>query len=129
MIESWFTRDGMMGIGSDYEDARGLDHYPTIAGAYFSARLAVSENLSRRRRKAAALVLREIRPEYVMPLGVWQIREGVREALNKTPATFETLIDAISFAVSYFSVSRSEIIEKSLLYKNLRSQRRITDFA
>lgn len=129
MIESWFTRDGMMGIGSDYEDAGGLDHYPTIAGAYFSARLAVSEHLSKRRRKAAALVLREIRPEYVMPLGVWQIREGIREALKNAPSTFETLFDAISSAVGYLSVSRSEIMEKSLLYKNLLSQRRITDFA
>jgi hypothetical protein len=129
MIEAWFTRDGEMGIGSDYEDARGLDHYPTIAGAYFSARLAVSEYLSKRRRKAAALVLREIRPEYVMPLGVWQIREGVREALKDSPANFETLMDAISYAANYLSVSRSEIMARSLVYKNLRSQKRITDFA
>ena len=129
MAESWFTRDGQIGIGSDYEDARGLDHYPTIAGAYFSARLAVSEHLSQRRRKAAALVLREIRPEYVMPLGVWQIREGVREALKKTPTTFENLDDAISFAVSHLSVSKAEIMPRILIYRKLRSQTRITDFA
>ncbi len=129
MAESWFTADGQIGIGSDYEDARGLGHYPTIAGAYFSARLAVSEHLSQRRRKAAALVLREIRPEYVMPLGVWQIREGVRQALKKAPTTFENLDDAISFAVSHLSVSKAEIMARILIYKNLRSQRRITDFA
>ena len=89
MIESWYAGDGKMAVGADYEDARGLDHYPSIAGAYFSARLAVAEHLSRRRRKASALVLREIHPEYVMPVGVWQIREGVREAMKKPARTFD----------------------------------------
>ncbi|MER3407693.1 MAG: hypothetical protein C4292_02585, partial [Nitrososphaera sp.] len=82
MIELWYAGDGRMAVGADHEGPRGLDHYPGIAGAYFSARLAVAEHLSRRRRQAAALVLREIHPEYVMPVGVWQIREGVREAMK-----------------------------------------------
>jgi hypothetical protein len=129
MVEVWFESDGRMGMGSDYEDARGLDHYPTIAGAYFSARLGVAEHLFSRRKKAAALVLREIHPEYVMPLGVWQIREGVREAMKRPPAVFEALGDAITFACSRLSVSKVEIQERSLMWKNLRVQKRITDFA
>lgn len=129
MVESWFDSDGRMGIGADYEDARGLDHYPTIAGAYFSGRLGVAEHLFRRRKKAAVLVLREIHPEYVMPLGVWQIREGVREAMKRQPAVFESLGDAISFACSHLSVSKTEIQKRSVMWKNLRVQRRITDFA
>src|SRR5690606_11870238 len=98
MIASWCTGNGQIATGSDYEDARGLDHYPTIAGAYFAARLAVAEHLARRRRKGAALVLREIHPEYVIPLGVWQVREGVREALRKAPQKFENIERALSFA-------------------------------
>jgi hypothetical protein len=129
MIESWFAHDGQVGIGSDYEDARGLDHYPSIAGAYFAARLAVAEHLSARRRKAAALVLREIHTEYVMPLGVWQIREGVREGLKKTPAYFDSLPKAISFATGGLSLSQAEILKKSRLWDSLRGQKRITDFA
>ncbi|MGH9879733.1 MAG: hypothetical protein ACRD5H_19055, partial [Nitrososphaerales archaeon] len=109
--------------------ARGLDHYPTIAGAYFSARLAVAEHLSRRRRSAAALVLREIHPEYVMPLGVWQIREGVREALKNVPVSFESLVDSVSFACSHLSISKNEILKKSTIWNSLRSQKRIKDFA
>ena len=128
MIETWFNSDGRMGMGSDYEDARGLDHYPTIAGAYFAAKLAVGEHLLKRKRRGAALVLREIHPEYVMPLGVWQIREGVREAL-KTPAnTFETLANSLAFACSRMSVSMSEIQRTSAMWNNLHSQKRITDF-
>jgi hypothetical protein len=129
MIESWFTGCGQIATGSDHEDARGLDHYPTIAGAYFAARLAVAENLASRRRKAAALVLREIHPEYVMPLGVWQIREGVREALKKPAQKFESLEQAVSFASAGMSVSRQEIARKSRLWQAFKSQTRITDFA
>ena len=129
MIESWFTNSGQIATGSDYEDARGLDHYPTIAGAYFAARLAVAEHLAGRRRKAAALVLREIHPEYVMPLGVWQIREGVREALKKPAQKFESLEQAVSFASAGMSVSRQEIARKSRLWQAFKSQTRITDFA
>lgn len=129
MIESWFTGSGQIATGADYEDARGLDHYPTIAGAYFAARLAVAEHLARRRRKAAAIVLREIHPEYVMPLGVWQIREGVREALKKPAQKFENLELAISFASAGMSVSRQEIAGKSQLWQAFKNQTRITDFA
>jgi hypothetical protein len=129
MIEAWFAANGQVGTGADYEDARGLDHYPTIAGAYFAARLAVAEHLSRRRRKAAALVIREIHPEYVMPLGVWQIREGVREALKKPPATFESFTSALSFASSGHSLSEREILKTSRLWQNCGGQLRITDFA
>ena len=129
MIESWFTSGGQIATGADYEDARGLDHYPTIAGAYFAARLAVAEHLARRRRKAAALVLREIHPEYVMPLGVWQIREGVREALKKPAQKFENLEQAVSFASAGMSVSGQEVARKSRLWRAFKSQTRITDFA
>jgi hypothetical protein len=128
MIESWYAGDGKMAVGADYEGARGLDHYPSIAGAYFSARLAVAEHLLHRRRKASALVLREIHPEYVMPVGVWQIREGVREAMKKPAQAFDGLDRAVAFACSTMSQSRSEIARHSTLLKTIRSQTRITDF-
>jgi hypothetical protein len=128
MIESWYAGDGKMAVGSDYEDAGGLGHYPSIAGAYFSARLAVAEHLLRRGRKASALVLREIHPEYVMPVGVWQIREGVREAMKRPAQAFDGLDKAVAFACSTMSQSRSEIAGHSTLLKTLRSQTRITDF-
>ena len=129
MIESWFTNDGQIVTGADYEDVRGIDHYPSIAGAYFAARLAVAEHLAEKRRKAAALVLREIHPEYIMPLGVWQIREAIREALKKSPQKFETLDAALTFATTNLSMSKQEIFQKSRLWQTFKSQTRITDFA
>ncbi len=128
MQEGWFDNNGNLGVGVDFEDAKGLDHYPTIAGAYFAARLGISEHLLQRRRKAAALVLREIHSDYVMPVGVWQIREGIREALRKEKRQFESFKKALYFACMNLSVSKKEWIKNSKLYRNMREQMRITDF-
>jgi hypothetical protein len=128
MQEAWFDDNGNLGIDADFEDAKGLDHYPSIAGAYFAARLAVAEYLLKRRRKAAVLVLREIHSDYVMPVGVWQIREGIREALRKKKIQVESFEKALSLACINFSVSKKEWIRNSKIYRNMREQIRITDF-
>ena len=128
MIESWFTSRGQATIGADNEDERGLNHSPTIAGAYFAARLAVAEHLANRHKKAGAIVLREIHPDYVMPLGVWQIREGVREALKNPSQKFELFDHAMSFACSYMSLSKNEIVQKSQIWKSFKDQTKISDF-
>lgn len=128
MKEVWFDNNGNLGMGVDFEDARGLDHYPSIAGAYFAARLGVAEHLSQRRRKAAALVLREIHSDYVMPVGVWQIREGIRVALKNEKRQFESFENALSFACKSLSASRKEWIRGSKIIKQKKEQMRITDF-
>lgn len=128
MIETWFSANGGSVVASDFEDARGLDHYPSIAGAYFAARLAVAEHLAKRGRKAVALVLRDIHPEYVMPVGVWQIRQGVREAMKNASANFDSMQKALQFACSSLSISNSEVMRKSRIYQNRKTQTRITDF-
>ena len=128
MKEVWFDKNGNLGMGVDFEDARGLDHYPSIAGAYFAARLGVAEHLVQRRRKAAALVLREIHSDYVMPVGVWQIREGIRVALKNEKRQFESFENALSFACISLSASRREWIRGSKIIEQKKEQMRITDF-
>jgi DNA repair protein NreA len=129
MMEFWFANSGQMATGVDYEHARGLNHNPSIVGAYFAARLAVAEHLAHRHKKAAVLVLREIHHEYVMPLGVWQIREGVRQALKRPPQKFECFDRALSFACSFMLVSKNQVARKSRLWKVFTSQTKISDFA
>ena len=75
MIEAWYS-NGVLGFGSDYEDARGINHPPAIAGAYFAAKLSVVEYLSKNKIQSGVIIFREIRPEYAIPVGVWQVREG-----------------------------------------------------
>lgn len=128
MQEAWYDNNGNLGVGIDFENANGLDHYPSIAGAYFAARLGVAEHLFKIRHKAAAMILREVRPEYVIPLGVWQIREGIRKALDGKANQFDNFEKALSAACSNLCLSKNEWIRNSKMNKNMKEQRRITDF-
>jgi len=60
-------------------------------GGHYAMRLAVLEKLFQMRRQAAVLALREVGPEYYAPVGVWQVREGVRRALSSEPLRFGEL--------------------------------------
>jgi DNA repair protein NreA len=129
MQEAWYDNStGNIQVGVDFENANGLDHYPSIAGAYFAARLSVAEYLFKVRRKAAALILREIHPEYVMPVGVWQVREGIRQAFEGEAKQIENFEEALSFACINLSLSKNEWKRKSEMYRSKREQLRITDF-
>jgi DNA repair protein NreA len=127
MIESWIDNDGRVHIGSDYEIGKKIDHYPSIAGAYFAARLSIAEYLFKKRKKASVLILREIHPEYFMPLGVWQVREGLRECLKSKAIPFETFDSALNYAISKTSLSKIEWIKNSSLIRN-KKQKRISDY-
>jgi hypothetical protein len=129
MQEAWYDNNsGNMQVGVDFENANGLDHYPSIAGAYFAARLSVAEYLFKAIRKAAALVLREIHSEYVMPVGVWQVREGIRRAFEGQAEEIENFEQALSFACIGLSLSKNEWKRKSKMYRSKREQLKITDF-
>lgn len=84
------------GVLHDYEDFRGRKEYvKETAGAYHAARLSVLEALRARRRQARAVVFREVTPEYYAPVGVWQIRLGVKKAMGNLIGRFETLNEAL----------------------------------
>ena len=127
MIESWIDTNGRVHIGSDYESGKNIDHYPSIAGAYFAARLAAAEYLFKKRKKSSVLILREIHPEYFMSLGVWQIREGIRESLKSKGKKFETFDSALKYGVSKTSLSINEWIKNSSIIRN-KKQKRISDY-
>lgn len=127
MIESWIDTNGRVHIGSDYESGKNIDHYPSIAGAYFAARLAAAEYLFKKRKKSSVLILREIHPEYFMSLGVWQIREGIRESLKWKGKKFETFDSALKYGVSKTSLSIDEWIKNSSIIRN-KKQKRMSDY-
>lgn len=126
MIEAWYS-DGVMGFGSDSEDARGIDHPPAIAGAYFAAKLGVLEYLNRCKIQSGVIILREIRPEYAIPVGVWQVREGIREAMNQNPTLFDNFDDALHLASQKMSISKSEWLSHGHILTLMR-QKTLSDF-
>ena len=126
MLEAW--HDGnKIGFGFDGEDARGIGHPPAIAGAYFAAKLGVAEYLAEKKIQAAVLVLREIKSEYAVPVGVWQIREAIRAAMKKEPYIAENFDDGTNFASNRMSVSKSEWLSRGRFLKMLR-QKSISEF-
>lgn len=127
MEEAWYTEKGEIGFGADAEDANGIDHYPSIAGAYFAAKLGVAEYLKRKQRQAGVLILREIRPEYAVPVGVWQVREAIRAAMSKIPVLVETLEDGFNLACKHMSISKNEWLSKGTILRMLK-QRSIADY-
>ncbi len=126
MTEAWWS-NGVLGFGSDGEDARGIDHPPAIAGAYFAAKLAVGEYLVKNGIQAGCVIFREIRPEYAIPVGVWQIREGVREAMKQKPVIVDSFEKGLEVAAKPMSVSKKEWLAHGGIIQILR-QKTISDY-
>lgn len=126
-IEAWNIHKNIS-IGSDFEPYWGRKKYvETTAGAFYAARLAVLEYLEKIKRQAAVLIIREIKPEYYAPVGVWKIRETVRDAFNKKPKTFDSLENALKEVCKNLIIS-SKWMRKSKLIKILKFQTKIKKF-
>jgi hypothetical protein len=136
MVEAWYDQNNVnkFFLESDYENSTtGLDHYPRIAGAYFAAKLGILEYLtSSKKRKCSVLIFREIRPEYLVPLGVWQIREGIREGLRSkqanTTTSFSDFQNALVYASKAMRVPLLDWLKHSEMYKNYGKKTLISDF-
>jgi hypothetical protein len=126
-------------LASAHEGVEGRSGYvEETAGAYYASRLGVLEELQERGRQAKCLVLREVTDGYWAPVGVWQVREGVRNvftagagdtanpAIAAQPAVAESFTDAIAAVSDQLPVSAETLRRKSRLVAGLQS--RITDF-
>src|SRR5438309_2297354 len=112
----------------DSEGFRGRKTYARPGGCYYSARLAVSEYLDSIRRQAGAIMLREIHPGYIMPVGVWNVRESLR-ALFKTPfERFDSMDNALNHVSNIFEIPKRGWMETSALLRNAYFQRKISQF-
>lgn len=124
----WNPNGSRVAIYSDWEPNHGRKIYASIGGCYYSARLAICEQLIKERRQATAIVLREARPGYIMPIGVWQVRENVRNAMRQKPYKFNTLVQSLQFLSGKFEIPIQRWILQSELLKKAMFQRRINDY-
>lgn len=133
-IEAWFPNtlwniNGQKpALIGDYEGYYGRNSYARVGGCYYSARLAVAEKLLQTRRQASVLVFREILPEYILPVGVWNVRESMRKALETKPYLFSTLQESLNFAKRHLNIPMNNWIKNSEMLKEVLFQRKITDF-
>ncbi|MDD7424116.1 MAG: Nre family DNA repair protein [Candidatus Methanomethylophilaceae archaeon] len=134
LIEAWYpsTTWNPMGKGieiiSDHEFFDGRSDYASIGGCYYASRMAVNELLIREGRTAGAVIMREAHPGYVMPVGVWNVRENVRAALRTEPHRFESLDGAMDYVASVMDIPKQRWLEVSGILRDYRRQRRIEDY-
>lgn len=103
VVEAWapqsFWARGKLVMLSDGEYGRERrDYAKNVGGSYYASKVAVLEKLRNMKRMASVLILREIHEGYYAPLGVWQVRENVRNALRSKPLEFSSLQEALNYS-------------------------------
>ncbi|HME50962.1 MAG TPA: Nre family DNA repair protein [Candidatus Lokiarchaeia archaeon] len=137
MMECWaphsiwrmFDRDQTYVIMQDHEMSDGRTTYASnITGAYYSARLGVCEQLLAMQRQAAAIVIREVNEQYLMPLGVWVIRQAVRDAMVRKPTSYSSFKEIFAYLKPKLQVPLANWLHKSDLLPYIRSQTTLESF-
>jgi len=133
-IESWYpstfwnpspTEIIMMG---DHEGHDGRTTYASIGGCYYAARLATSEALLRLGRQAGVVVLREVHPGEILPLGVWNVREHVRAALVEPAIRLNSMAELSGLIRSTFAIPLQRWLIQSAVLHEARTQRKLDDW-
>jgi len=129
MIEIWEEGSLWGGSGDTVVvdgERRKKQGYSPIAGAYYSARLAVLDYLNAIGRSARAIVIRNVSSVYWAPLGTWVIREASRLAMQSDPQVCPTLRDAATAASICLGSPQWEGF--STLIREIESQKSLFDF-
>ena len=125
--ESWFPGSTWNYFGDkaevelDYEGYYGRKTYPEIGGCYYSSRLAAAEKLNEMHRQSSVMLWREIYPGFNLPIGVWYVRENVREMFKSRPEKFDNIDNAIKYISKFTKVKIEEWKHKSNNIKYIRS--------
>ena len=79
-------------------------------------------------RQAGIVVLREAHPGYIMPIGVWNVRESIRKTLKMSYEKFETLDKALIHISNKMDIPLQRWIRNSAILKNQLYQKKLEDF-
>ncbi|MDE1810822.1 MAG: hypothetical protein KGH66_02165 [Candidatus Micrarchaeota archaeon] len=133
-IEAWYPKtvwneNGVdISIYGSYEGYTGRKSYAEIGGCYYSGRLAVTEKMKMLKKQSMALILREVHDGYIMPVGVWNVREHVRDTLQVKPDLLYTTKDIFDYTRSKLEIGMKDWVLNSRMLRDLLSQRRITEY-
>ncbi len=112
-------------VVEEYEPFKGRKKYADKqTGGYYAARLGVAEKLLKEKRQARVIGFREVYEGYVVPVGVWQVRENVRNAMKSGYQKFSTLKESLEYIRGRLKIPLENYKEKSKMLK----QRRLGDF-
>jgi len=130
-FEAWAPKTSW-GAGGEYfvtEEFEGWDgrtaYADSQAGGYYASRFAVAEALKGMRRQASVVVIREIHEGFNIPVGVWQVRENVRNAMKQRPLVFEDVKDALAYLKTKLTIEIKSYVYKSRILR----QKTLRDFS
>lgn len=117
-------------VFSDHERTRKKTTYSPLGGCYYSCKMAVLEALAREQKQAGAIILREALQGYV-PMGVFNVRENVRSAMQQPAAEFEGITPVLIYLSEKFMLPMKRFIEEGDLLRSVIHDRqcRLADFA
>ena len=112
----------------DWEGYWGRKTYAKPGGCYYTSRFVVAEYLNSISRQAGVIMLREIHPGYIMPVGVWNVRESLRELFKGDYERFDTLDAALNYACTILEIPKKNWIETSNLLREGYFQKKLSSF-
>jgi hypothetical protein len=132
--EAWYPRtlwnpsETHVSIVTDWESYKGRSKYASMGGCYYSGKLAVLEHLEEEKRQAKVFIFREAYPDYILPIGVWQVRENCRNAMKQGPNRYDTFDQAIDHIMKRLSIPLKKWMESGPLLRQTVTQKKLTDF-
>ncbi len=112
-------------ILEEYEPFKGRTGYAELeGGGYYASRISVIRALEKMKRQAKVVVFREVYEGYILPLGVWVVRDTAMNAFNNKSVIFNTKEEALRYCDSRLRIPVKEYIQKSKILR----QKRLSDF-
>ena len=110
---------------SDYETNSNKTEYSCVGGCYYSAKMAVLDKLAKLKLQSGVIILREAYSGYI-PLGVFNVRENIKYAMNGDYREFESLKDALVYCGTKLQIPISKYVRQSNLLKELLHSKQTT---
>lgn len=111
--KSLWNQGAAMRVSVEHEPFSGRSKYAQLqAGAYYAVRLAVLEFLEGIRRQGRVVAIREVYEGYQVPVGVFQVRENVRDAMQ-SPEMFSSVGGALEDVGGRLRVPMGEYVRRS----------------
>jgi hypothetical protein len=112
-------------IFSDYETNAGKKEYSRVGGCYYTCKMGLLDAMDKEKKQAGAIVLREAYSGYV-PLGVFNVRENIKYAMEQEYSEFEDLKSSLDYVETKLKIPLSKFVKKSDLLQDLLKSRQTT---
>ena len=112
-------------IFSDYETNGGKKEYSIVGGCYYTAKMAVLDYLMKIKKQSGLVILREAYDGYV-PLGVFNVRENIKEAMLQPYLEFETLEKCLEYAGTKLKIPISRYVKQGTLLNEMLHTKQTT---